>query len=282
MNDRNRLQQSLKKGDTGKEHRLTAFAGMLESAGPDIEISIASIDPNPDQPRTYFDPVELEELTNSIREKGVIEPLIVSPKPDGRYNLVAGERRLRASTMAGLEKVPVRIKELDDQDIFTFSMIENVQRGDLRTIELARGCLKMSKEYGFSEREIERQTGISKSNVNRYLNLFSKLDDKSIRALIDAPAEIGIAKIASLYDLPQEKRLEAIQLFIEGKSLASMARDEKPKIINVTTKVRAFKKKILEIDLATAKTGKMTVGEIDELINALNGLKEKIDGSRVT
>jgi ParB family chromosome partitioning protein len=123
---------------------------------------------NPNQPRRFFDPVALDELAASIRERGVLEPIVVRPK-DGRYEIVAGERRYRASQLAGLEEIPVVIRELSDEEAMTDSLLENFQREDLTVIEKARAVQSL---LGVMPAEqAARSLGCSTSTLRRYLDL---------------------------------------------------------------------------------------------------------------
>jgi len=131
-------------------------------------LPLESVIPNPNQPRKYFDPAALEELAQSIRERGVMEPIIVRPV-NGHYEIVAGERRYRASKLAGLKEVPVVIRELTDEEAMTDSLLENFQREDLTVMEKAR-AIKGLVEI-MTQEDCARQLGCSVSTLRRYLDL---------------------------------------------------------------------------------------------------------------
>lgn len=141
-----------------------------------LEVPLHQIDPNPNQPRKQFDSEELEELATSIAHTGIIQPLIVQQK-NGRYFLIAGERRLRAAKMAGLKKVPILIREVDERLLLEISLIENLQRSDLNPIEEAEGIQKLMSEYHLTQAEISQSLGKSRSAVANLVRLLSLPDE---------------------------------------------------------------------------------------------------------
>jgi len=139
-------------------------------------LPIASITPNPHQPRKEFDPQALEDLAASIKSQGVLQPILVRPLDgDGAaYELVAGERRMRASKMAGLKEIPALVRALTDMETLAIALIENLQRADLNAIEEARGFQQLLKDFGLNQEELAKQVGKSRSalaNSLRLLNL---------------------------------------------------------------------------------------------------------------
>jgi ParB family chromosome partitioning protein len=137
--------------------------------GP-TDIAIDRIRPNPHQPRRRFEEAEMATLTESIREHGVLQPILVIETIDG-YRLVAGERRLRAAAAAGLERIPAVIRQLDDQAQLEVALIENLQREDLDAIEAARGFRRLIDEFGFSPEQIAVRVGRARSTVANTLRL---------------------------------------------------------------------------------------------------------------
>ena len=137
--------------------------------GP-IEIAIDRIGPNPNQPRRRFDEAELATLTESVREHGILQPILVTETIDG-YRLVAGERRLRAAAAAGLERIPAIVRQLDDRTQLEVALIENLQREDLDAIEAARGFRRLIDEFGFSQDTIAARVGRARSTVANTLRL---------------------------------------------------------------------------------------------------------------
>jgi len=137
--------------------------------GP-ADIAIGRIRPNPNQPRRRFDDVEMATLTASIREHGVLQPVLVTETIDG-YQLVAGERRLRAAKAAGLERIPAIIRQLDEQAQLEVALVENLQREDLDAIEAARGFRRLIEEFGFTSEQIATRVGRARSTVANTLRL---------------------------------------------------------------------------------------------------------------
>ena len=148
-----------------------------------VQLAVSDIDPNPNQPRTAFDGEALEELAASIKEYGVISPLSVRLHY-GRYELVAGERRLRAAKMAGLKKVPCVVLDVDMEESSVLAMVENVQRQDLNFAEEARGIANLIRLFDMSQEECARRLGRSQSSVANKLRLL-KLPDDVLAALRD-------------------------------------------------------------------------------------------------
>ncbi len=134
------------------------------------EVPIDRVRPNPHQPRERFDAAELASLTESIREHGVLQPILVTETIDG-YRLVAGERRLRAAAAAGLDRIPAVIRQFDDQAQLEVALIENLQREDLDAIEAARGFRRLIDEFGFSSEQIAARVGRARSTVANTLRL---------------------------------------------------------------------------------------------------------------
>ena len=139
------------------------------ASGP-IEVAIERVRPNPHQPRRRFDEAEMATLAASIREHGVLQPLLVTETIDG-YRLVAGERRLRAAAAAGLDRIPAVVRQLDDRTQLEVALIENLQREDLDAIEAARGFRRLIDDFGFSQDDIAARVGRARSTVANTLRL---------------------------------------------------------------------------------------------------------------
>ena len=139
----------------------------------DTEIAVVLIDPNPMQPRTSFDEAPLAELAASIREYGILQPLLISKATNGRYQLIAGERRLRAAKLAGLDKVPVLVRSLDEQKKLELAIIENVQRENLSPIEAALSYRRLMDEFGLTQEEVAAKVGKARSTVANALRLLT-------------------------------------------------------------------------------------------------------------
>ena len=174
---------------------------------PDTEMSIEDIVPNPNQPRTHFNESALEELSESIRENGVLQPLLVR-KHDSKYEIIAGERRYQASKIAGLTKVPVIIKDVDDQKMLELALIETLQRSDLNPIEEAKGYQQLIKASGMTQEALSKAVSKSRSTITNSLRLLDlpeqvqqlmyegKLTAGHARAILAVPFEEARIKLA--------------------------------------------------------------------------------------
>jgi len=173
-----------------------------------LYVDLERIKPNPFQPREHFDQKKLDELISSIKEKGVVQPIIVRHK-EGAYELIAGERRLRAAKALGIEDVPVIVKDVSDVDVLELSLIENIQREELNSIEEAKAFQRLVNEFGFSQEEVAKAVGkerVTVSNTIRLLGLPKRVQDMvanaeltmgHARALLALSGEHTILKIAN-------------------------------------------------------------------------------------
>ena len=178
-----------------------------------VKLKIMDIEPNRDQPRKIFDEDALAELADSIAKHGVIQPLLVRPMPDGSYQLVAGERRWRASRMAGLTEVPVVIKELSDDEAMALALIENLQREDLNAIEEAQGIKALMDTLSLTQDEAAERVGKSRPAVANALRLL-KLPDRVIALVSDGKLSPGHAR-ALLGFKDEQDIIETADLIIE-------------------------------------------------------------------
>ena len=174
------------------------------------EVSVDLVDPNPFQPRKEFDDVSLSELADSIKTHGVVQPLVVT-KAGQRYQLIAGERRLRASKLANLATVPVVIRSFDEQDQLEIAVIENIQRAELSLLELAVAYQKLVDQYNLSVGMIARRVGKSSSTVSNIIRLLN-LPHSAKKALQEGKIVEGHARMLLTIDNPvqQEKMLQLI------------------------------------------------------------------------
>ena len=176
-------------------------------AAPETEMPLEQIVPNPNQPRTHFNESELEELSESIRENGVLQPLLVR-KNGSKYEIIAGERRYQASKIAGLEKVPVIVRDVDDQKMLELALIENLQRSDLNPIEDAKGYKRLIKASGMTQEALSKAVSKSRSAITNSLRLLDlpesvqqmmyegKLTAGHARAILAVPFEDARIKLA--------------------------------------------------------------------------------------
>lgn len=168
-----------KKGGLGRGLDALLVDNSIEniSSSSAVKLKLNEIEPNKNQPRKNFDDEALAELSASIQKHGVIQPLLVRPLPNGSYQLVAGERRWRASRMAGLTEVPVVIRELSDEDAAALALIENLQREDLDPIEEAEGYKYLMDNYALTQEEAAQRVGKSRSAVANLMRLLSLPQD---------------------------------------------------------------------------------------------------------
>ena len=164
---------AVKKGGLGKGLDAIFLENDAENTDSAVTLKLAEIEPNRSQPRHHFNEESLRELADSIAAHGVLQPLLVRPLPDGGYQLVAGERRWRASRMAGLFEVPVIIREMSDSEMMQLSMIENLQRENLNPIEEALGYKVLLEEYHLTQEEISKSVGKSRPVVANALRILA-------------------------------------------------------------------------------------------------------------
>lgn len=181
------------------------------------QIPVDKITPNPRQPRAHFDPEQLQELAASIREHGVIQPVIVTgSEQEDRYVLVAGERRWMAARQAGMSRVPAIIREASDQQLVELALVENVQRADLNPLEAAEAYRQLSQEFGLSHEDISSRVGKSRSAITNTLRLLN-LPQAAQKALVDAEISEGHAR--ALLSLPTPQAQTAVLQTILKKNL---------------------------------------------------------------
>lgn len=185
---------------------------VLPEEGEEIlHVSPGDIRPNPNQPRQIFDEAAIEELAASMKEHGVIQPLIVRRDGPG-YQLVAGERRLRAAIKAGLDKIPVVVKSLSDREAMELSLVENLQREDLGPIEEAEAYKRLSEEFGLTQEQIAQRVGKSRSDVANTMRLLRL--EPEIKQLINE-GKISGGHGRALVGLPREQQLVVAKAIVD-------------------------------------------------------------------
>ena len=217
---------------------LLGDAALQSQEGGSLSLPISQVEPGLKQPRKRFDEDSLQDLADSIRTHGVIQPLTVRRLASGYYQIIAGERRWRAARLAGLDEVPVLIKDVTDEQAAALALIENLQREDLDPIEVAEGCRQLIEKYGLTQETAAKRLGKSRSAVTNSLRLLALPDE--VRAQVSAGAlSAGHAKV--LLGLPgedlirtaaqeiTEKGLNVRQTEALCKKLAKPPRPPKPK-----------------------------------------------------
>lgn len=196
---------------------LSALLGDLDAgtaAQPEVStLKISRIEPNRSQPRTKFDEAALEELAESIRTHGVITPVVVRRIGEDRYQLIAGERRYRASRLAGLEELPARVLEVDETEAYEMAMVENLQREDLDPIEEAEGYRVLCETYGLSKEEAAQRVGKSRPAVANAMRLLALPEE--VKAMVTEGA-LTAGHARAVLSVPMEKnRLPAARIIAE-------------------------------------------------------------------
>ncbi len=188
------------------------------------EIEISSIFANPNQPRKAFEPTALQELADSIAKHGVIMPIIVNKSGD-RYMIIAGERRFRASKLAGLDKVPVIVKNYSDRQIKEISLIENLQREDLNPIEAATAMQSLMTDYGLTQEELAERIGKSRSAIANTLRLLN-LSQEVVRMVVNGTLSAGHAR--AMISLPESEQFKLAERTVkEGLSVREVEKSVK-------------------------------------------------------
>ncbi len=172
------------------------------------EVAITLIDPNPQQPRVSFDEEALTELSASISQLGVIQPITLRKQANGRYTIISGERRWRASQMAGLETLPAYIREVDDENLHAMALVENIQRQDLNAIEVALGMRRLIEECGLTQEAMAEKVGKKRSTVANYMRLLSLPEEVQL-ALKEGLISMGHAK--AIAGIDKENQLKALK-----------------------------------------------------------------------
>jgi ParB family transcriptional regulator, chromosome partitioning protein len=206
-----------------------------ESSGL-LEVPVNAIAPNPKQPRNRFDEEAIASLAASIREVGILQPIVVRRSGDGRYELIAGERRLRAARAAGLATVPVVQRDAGDDDLLREALIENIHREDLNPIEQAEAFRALLEELGLKQEELADRVGVSRSHIANTIRLLGLplevqqllTDDKvsagharALLALGDQEAMTALALRVAAEDLSVRQTEEAVRRFVEAPAEAS-------------------------------------------------------------
>jgi len=221
------------------------------SDGGVMQISVDAIARNPRQPRDQFDPKDLDELSASIREHGIIQPLIVKSGENDTYTLIAGERRLEAAKQAGLRTVPAIVRQVTDRELLELALIENVQRSDLNPLEEAEAYRQLTVDFGLSHEEVAMRVGKSRPAVSNTLRLL-QLSDTVKQALID-----GYSRSNEI-DQDIDQAPESEFRLSEGHARALL---------------RLSTHQAQDAALRTVEAGKLNVRQTEELVKRLGGEK---------
>ncbi len=181
------------------------------------EIEVSLIKPGPEQPRKDFDKKGLQELAQSIKEKGVLQPIIVRKAEGGGYYLIAGERRWRAAKAAGLKKIPAIIKDVDSSSALELALVENIQRDDLNPLEMAEAFKRLIEEYGYTQEELSKRVGKDRATIANYLRILGLPPE--IRELI-VKDSISIGHAKAILSLPNRAAQIEVARQVVSKGLS--------------------------------------------------------------
>jgi len=249
------------------------------------KIAVGQLQAGQYQPRQEFNDAALQELADSIRVQGVVQPIIVKPLGDDRYEIIAGERRWRASQLAGLDKVPVVIRQADSQTTLALALIENIQREDLNPIETAIGLKRLIKEFDLTQQEVADSVGRSRtavSNLLRLLKLPKKIQEKlhkgdismgHARAIISLPEKVQIELVTKAVDKGwsvREMESAAQQVLVPKSLVNEVKRKAIPHIEEISEKQQQLAEKIdanVKINHRESGKGRLEISysDIDEL-----------------
>ena len=300
--DRNVLGRGLDDIGTGRGlDALIDTSGEVKTEGSSNlnEIDIALIEPNPNQPRREFDGEALQELANSIRELGIIQPITLRKMEGNKYQIIAGERRWRASQLAGLTKIPAYIVTVEDQNAMEMALVENIQREDLNAIEIALAYQHLAETTGMTQAKISERVGKSRAAVTNYMRLL-KLPAQVQMALKDKEIDMGHARaLLSLESPTQQIKLfkevqkqgfsvrkveEMVQLLKQGDDLQGVKKTvgSKPQLSGEYDALRQrladfFQTKV-QMTCSPKGKGKISIAfeneeELERIMNVLDGKK---------
>ena len=251
-----------KKASVKKETEPVIIEKIVEKKGVET-LKITEVEPNREQPRKNFNEDALLELSDSIKQYGVIQPLIVQKKGD-HYEIIAGERRWRAAKMAGIKEIPVIIKDYSDQQVMEISLIENIQREDLNPIEEAMAYKNLMEEFHLKQDEIAEKVSKSRTAVTNSMRLL-KLDKRVQQMMIDDMISAGHARTLITIEDPDVQYNIATKIFDEKLSVR-----ETEKMVKLLQKPEVKKEKAEKVNSFIYK-------DIEEKIKAILGTKVTVD-----
>ena len=251
------------------------------------EVDLLKIKPGRFQPRSNFDKEKLEELSASIKNQGVLSPILVRELGLNEFEVIAGERRLRAAKMAGLKTIPCLIDQKEDQDALVSALIENLQREDLNPVEEARGLDRLKREFGLTQDEVASSTGKARSTVANSLRILS-LPASVLELLALGKIEKGHAKLLASISPEEAEKLaqKIVSQKISVKDLSNISTPNKLKLktkekdtdlLNIEKEMSELFGHKIEIETKNKKAGKVSISykTLDELDNIISKLKNK-------
>ena len=247
---------------------------IAESSSKPSTLPISKVEPKADQPRTMFDEVALAELSESIKQHGIIQPITVRQLPSGYYQIIAGERRWRAARMAGLKEVPVNIIEADDRQAAELALVENLQRADLNPVEEAKGFRRLIKEFGLTQEEAAQAVGKSRPAITNSMRLLT-LPEEVIELLEANMISAGHAR-ALLAIEDDDLKIEAAKMIVaKGMSV----RQTETLAVNIGKRKQKTENKPVGIDYLAlaAKQLETSLGRKVRMTEGKKGGKIEID-----
>ena len=281
----------------GNDHLDAKLKPMTEMA----EIAVSEIIPNPTQPRTQFDEEALDELADSIRTLGVIQPITVKRQGDGKYIIISGERRWRAAQRADVATLPAYIREVDDENLHAMALVENIQRQDLNAIEIALGMQRLIDECGLTQDALSEKVGKKRSTVSNFLRLLKlpapvqmglqnkQIDMGHARALVtlgDPKLQVKIFEEILEHGYSVRKVEEIVKSLSEGESVKSGGRKIAPKRAKLPEEFNMLKQQLsgffsTKVQLTCSEKGKGKISipfnneeELERIIGILDTLKK--------
>ena len=263
------------------------------------EIPIEHIEPNPDQPRREFDPTAMQELAASIQNMGIIAPITLRQVADNRYQIIAGERRWRASQIAGLDSIPAYIRTVEDENVMELALVENIQREDLNAIEIALAYEHLAETTGMTQEKISERVGKSRTAVTNYLRLLKlpaqiqmalknhEIDMGQARALlaIDSPSmQLKLFKDIQKNQYSVRKVEEMVQMLKNGENVQTakkkiVAKTQLPEEFNVLKRrLSELFKTNVTMTCSPKGSGKISIPftnekELEQILNTIDGIK---------
>lgn len=301
--DRNVLGRGLDNIGTGKGRGLDALiqTGDVQTEGTSNlnEIALNLIDPNPNQPRREFDEDAMHELAASIKEIGIITPITLRQMTDGRYQIIAGERRWRASQLAGLMSIPAYIRTVEDENVMEMALVENIQREDLNAIEIALAYQHLAETTGMTQAKISERVGKSRAAITNYMRLLKlpaqvqialknhEIEMGHARALlsIDSPSQqIKLFKEVQQHQLSVRKVEEMVQALKQGENVETtkgriVSKSQLPEEFNVLKeRLSQFFQAKVQMTCSQKGKGKISIAfeneeELERIMNALDGAR---------
>lgn len=265
------------------------------------EIEISLIEPNPNQPRREFDQEALQELANSIREIGIIQPITLRQIDNGKYQIIAGERRWRASQLAGLKTIPAYIRTVEDEGVMEMALVENIQREDLNAIEVALAYQHLAETTGMTQEKISKRVGKSRAAVTNFMRLLKlpaqvqmalknhEIDMGHARALlaIDSPStQIKLFKEIQKQQYSVRKVEEMVQAIKNGEDVKTVkgkvaAKSQLPEEFNVLKeRLAQFFQTKIQMTCSSKGKGKISIPfnneeELERIMNTLDSVNSK-------